>query len=309
MALGAAAAVLLVAGIGLLVADPLKPAPELSTAARLAAAPSLVGKPAGSIEHLTIASGSKRATATGVALVNRKVLTTTASVPDRAIVWATDLDGNPVAALTVATDPTLGLTVLAYSVPVVERSAELSDHPPSSALTAVALTGRSGGEVSWSSAELRSADTIVATEGASIGTITATGALSRSPASVLADASGRTAAIADPGLSADAYLPATFAAAISEDLLAGGDEDHAHLGVSCRSTADGVVITKVDAGSPAAGTIAVGDLISSVGGRRVSSASELVNAVYLADPGTEITVVLTRDARTLRLGVTPSTGP
>lgn len=307
-----AAVMLLILGIAMLVSRPHDAETEdgIHTAARLAAAPGVISRSAGSIEVLTIATGAGTRSVTGVALLNRQVITTTAQIPSDAIVYASDLENRPVAAIGVHRDVATGVTVLVFSVPVVEAAAVVARTPTSANLTAVSVEPSPGPDsVHWASTTVKSTDAVVESGSISVGALTTANPLSTEASSLLTDQQGRAEAISDPSLGAGAYLPVGFAFDLTKmmiDLPMGG---HGHFGVTCRSTAIGVEVIAIASGSPADGIVFVDDLIISIGSRHVTKVSDLVNAVYLQPAGTSADVTIKRSGQTMVLSVTFTAGP
>ena len=238
------------------------------------------------------------------------MITTTAQIPSDAIVYASDLESRPVAAIGVHRDVATGVSVLVFSVPVVEAAATLAHAPTPAKLTAVSVEPSPGPDhVHWASTTVRSSDAVVESGRTSVGAITTTNPLSTEASSLLTDQQGRAEAISDPSLGAGAYLPVGFVVDLTKmliDLPMGG---HGHLGVTCRSTATGVAVIAITPGSPADGIVFVGDLIVAVGNRDVTKVSDLVNAVYLQPVGTSADVTIKRSGQTVVLGVTFTAGP
>jgi putative serine protease PepD len=109
-------------------------------------------------------------------------------------------------------------------------------------------------------------------------------------------------------------IPSNTVESIVTQLLADGGVDHAYLGVAVgepESDAAGVEVTDVRSGSPAeqAG-LAVGDVVTSLDGRAITTAQELQSAVDARKPGDEITVGYvhngTNRTATVTLGTRPS---
>ncbi len=104
-------------------------------------------------------------------------------------------------------------------------------------------------------------------------------------------------------------IPVNQAIAISEQLIADGQVDHAAIGVNAASVSatasEGAQVRNVVEGGPAerAG-IAEGDVITKVGDRRVRTAAELTVAVREHDIGEEVPVRLVRGGRPLTVEVT-----
>jgi serine protease Do len=68
---------------------------------------------------------------------------------------------------------------------------------------------------------------------------------------------------------------------------------------------DGVLVTSVDAGSPAAAAgVRAGDVITQAGSRRVSAPADVATAIAAAGAGGRVDLQVTREKKTLRLQAT-----
>jgi putative serine protease PepD len=108
-------------------------------------------------------------------------------------------------------------------------------------------------------------------------------------------------------------IPSNTVESIVTQLLADGSVDHAYLGVAVGepgSDAVGVEVTEVRSGSPAeqAG-LAVGDAVTSLDGRAITTAQELQSAVDARRPGDEVTVGYVRNGTNRTVTVTLGTRP
>jgi putative serine protease PepD len=111
-------------------------------------------------------------------------------------------------------------------------------------------------------------------------------------------------------------IPSNVAAKIADQLIATGKAVHSQIGVNVEDapgTTDGAPglgarIRSVSPGSPAekAG-LQAGDIVTKVGDRRITDADTLIVAIRSYDPGTAVTVTLTRDGSTQTLKVTLGT--
>ena len=106
-------------------------------------------------------------------------------------------------------------------------------------------------------------------------------------------------------------VPIDASKTVAQTLIAGGTVKHAFVGVRIQSVTGGAKITKIVAGSPAAKAgLKVGDVITSFGGKTITSADELTATVSAAKAGQQVTVTVKRGGSThqvtLTLGVQPS---
>jgi putative serine protease PepD len=106
-------------------------------------------------------------------------------------------------------------------------------------------------------------------------------------------------------------VPINSSKATAQTLIAGGQVQHAYVGVRIEGAEGGAKITQIVAGAPAdkAG-LKKGDVITSFGGKAINSADDLTAAVFQAKPGEKVTVTIIRNGTTqhlsLTLGVQPS---
>jgi putative serine protease PepD len=92
-------------------------------------------------------------------------------------------------------------------------------------------------------------------------------------------------------------VPSNTAKSIVQQLIQHGSAAHAWLGVQAQTTAKGVAVAKVTAGSPAARAGLEGgrrDVIVSVDGTTVRTSEELANAIAAHKPGDRITLHVLR---------------
>ena len=95
------------------------------------------------------------------------------------------------------------------------------------------------------------------------------------------------------------------------ELLADGEVEHAYLGVSLETVADGVAVRSVVESSPAAEAgVRSGDVIVAFDGKDVASSSELRQLVDAKSPGDAVTLTVVRSGENveieLELGARPS---
>ncbi|WP_448614341.1 trypsin-like peptidase domain-containing protein [Modestobacter sp. URMC 112] len=107
-------------------------------------------------------------------------------------------------------------------------------------------------------------------------------------------------------------IPSNTATRIAQQIIDTGSATHALLGVSARTAAaqdspvgTGAEVVLVQAGSPAADAgLQVGDVVTAVGDRPVTSSTELTAAVRSAQPGDEVTLTVRRGSDTNTVDVT-----
>ena len=114
-------------------------------------------------------------------------------------------------------------------------------------------------------------------------------------------------------------IPSNAAVKIADQLISSGKAVHSQMGVSVGDAPNstdgapglGAAIRSVNAGGPAAkGGILVGDIVTKVDDRRVTDADSLIVAVRAHDPGSTITLTVTRAGatKTLRVTLASATG-
>ena len=106
-------------------------------------------------------------------------------------------------------------------------------------------------------------------------------------------------------------VPSNTVKSIVSQLLTSGNVKHAYLGVGIATAQNGVQLTEVRSGTPAAKAgLQTGDVITRVDGHKVTNASELGQAIDAKRPGTKIGVTYLRNGSThtvsVTLGVRPS---
>jgi putative serine protease PepD len=102
-------------------------------------------------------------------------------------------------------------------------------------------------------------------------------------------------------------IPSNTVRAVTDQIVAGGEVEHAYMGVSLEDADDpaGAAIRAVTDGSPAekAG-LRTGDVVTSFDGAEITNASELTSAVSAKQPGDEVEVIVVRDGGTRTIEVT-----
>jgi putative serine protease PepD len=108
-------------------------------------------------------------------------------------------------------------------------------------------------------------------------------------------------------------IPSNTAQRIAQEIIDTGSATHALLGVSAGTASDdgaaavgtGAELASIQDGSPAADAgLQVGDVITAVGDRVVTSSTELTAAVRSADPGDTVTLTVRRGGETIQVDVT-----
>jgi putative serine protease PepD len=108
-------------------------------------------------------------------------------------------------------------------------------------------------------------------------------------------------------------IPANTAKRIADEIVQTGKATHALLGVSARTAAQdagsavgtGAELVQVQAGSAAADAgLQVGDVITAVGDRQVTSSTDLTAAVRSAKPGDHVTLTVRRGSNSSQVDVT-----
>lgn len=111
-------------------------------------------------------------------------------------------------------------------------------------------------------------------------------------------------------------IPANAAQEVAQEIISTGRATHAQIGVSVRDAGSrtagapgvGATLTAVGAGGPAAQAgLQPGDIVTSVGDRRVTDADSLIVAVRANNPGTKVPVTYTRGGASRSTNVTLAT--
>src|SRR5205823_2440230 len=105
-------------------------------------------------------------------------------------------------------------------------------------------------------------------------------------------------------------IPSNTIHSVVTQLIATGKAKHAYLGVSIDSTASNALIAGVRSGTPAAKAgLKAGDVVTSLGGTKISSPDELASAVNAHKPGETVTVTYERDGNSHSVQITLATRP
>jgi putative serine protease PepD len=100
-------------------------------------------------------------------------------------------------------------------------------------------------------------------------------------------------------------IPSNTVRSIVSQLISGGTVRHAYLGVAISTAADGVRLSEVRTGTPAARAgLQVGDVVTAIDGRRVRQASALGSAIDAHKPGDTVTLTYLRNGKTRTATVT-----
>jgi putative serine protease PepD len=108
-------------------------------------------------------------------------------------------------------------------------------------------------------------------------------------------------------------IPANTAKRIAQQIIHTGKATHALLGVSAKTAANannadvgvGAEVAQVQSGSPAAAAgLQVGDVVTAVGKRAVTTSTELTAAVRTAQPGDTVTLTVHRGSNSTAVDVT-----
>jgi putative serine protease PepD len=110
-------------------------------------------------------------------------------------------------------------------------------------------------------------------------------------------------------------IPSNTITSIAAQLISSGKAEHAFLGVVLRdsSAQTGAAINSIRAGTPAAkATLRAGDVVTTAGGKPVSSASELRSVINAHRPGDSISITYTRGGQShtvqVKLAARPTSG-
>ena len=105
-------------------------------------------------------------------------------------------------------------------------------------------------------------------------------------------------------------IPASTVRSIASQLIGSGSVKHSYLGVGIASAQDGVKLTEVRPGTPAAQAgLQTGDVVTAVGSRQVRAADELGTAIDAKKPGDRVTITYTRNGASHTVTVTLAERP
>ena len=105
-------------------------------------------------------------------------------------------------------------------------------------------------------------------------------------------------------------IPANTVRSIASQLIGTGSVKHAYLGVGISSAANGVKLTQVRTGTPAAQAgLQTGDVVTAVDGKQVRAADELGTAIDAKKPGDRVSITYTRNGASHTVTVTLAERP
>ena len=105
-------------------------------------------------------------------------------------------------------------------------------------------------------------------------------------------------------------VPANTVRSIAGQLISSGTVKHAYLGVGITSASNGVKLTQVRPGTPAAKAgLQSGDVITAIGSEQVRNASALSTAVDAKHPGDRVTLTYLRNGQSHTVTVTLAERP
>jgi putative serine protease PepD len=105
-------------------------------------------------------------------------------------------------------------------------------------------------------------------------------------------------------------IPSNTVKTIATQLIGSGSVQHAYLGVGVEAANNGVAVSEVKPGTPAAeANLQVGDVITAVGGIRVTDSASLQKAVDAKKPGDSLTLTYVRNGKTASAQVTLAQRP
>jgi putative serine protease PepD len=105
-------------------------------------------------------------------------------------------------------------------------------------------------------------------------------------------------------------VPANTVRSIAAQLISSGTVKHAYLGLGITNASNGVKLTQVRPGTPAAKAgLQSGDVITAIGGEQVRDASALSTAVDAKHPGDRVTLAYLRNGQSHTVTVTLAERP
>jgi putative serine protease PepD len=262
----------------------------------------------------------------GYVLTNNHVV---AAAVDGGSVHVTLSDGRTVAATIVGTDPTADLAVIKLSdvsgltAATFARSSDL--RVGQTVLAVGAPLGLANtvtqGIVSTLHRPVRTGDN--ANQQAVIDAVQTDAAINPgNSGGALVDLAGRVvginSAIATAGgtsgnIGVGFAIPSETATKVADQIIRTGKATHSQIGVSVADAPSGTdgapglgaLIRAVSSGGPAArGGVQVGDIVTKVDDRRVTDADSLIVAIRAHDPGSTVTLTVTRGGSTVTLKIT-----
>ena len=105
-------------------------------------------------------------------------------------------------------------------------------------------------------------------------------------------------------------IPSNTIKSIASQLIANGKAQHAYLGVELGANSASARVVTVRTGTPAAKAgLQTGDVITSLGGTKISSADELRAAINAREPGDHVSVTFKRNGRSHTVSLTLASRP
>jgi putative serine protease PepD len=105
-------------------------------------------------------------------------------------------------------------------------------------------------------------------------------------------------------------IPSNTVRSIVTQLIGSGSVEHAYLGVGIASASNGIRLTEVRPGTPAADAgLRAGDVVTAVGGRKVNDATDLSTAIDSKKPGDRVTLTYSRNSASKSVTVTLAERP
>src|SRR5262249_49753425 len=105
-------------------------------------------------------------------------------------------------------------------------------------------------------------------------------------------------------------IPSNTIKSIASQLISNGQAQHAYLGVELGSNTASARVVSVRAGTPAAKAgLPAGDVITSLGGTKISAPDQLRTAISARKPGDKVTVTFTRNGTRHTVSLTLASRP
>jgi putative serine protease PepD len=105
-------------------------------------------------------------------------------------------------------------------------------------------------------------------------------------------------------------VPSNTVRSIASQLISSGSVRHAYLGVGIATASEGVRLTEVRTGTPAAAAgLQVGDVATAIDGKAVRDAATLGSAIDAKSPGDRVSITFTRNSTTKTVQVTLAARP
>jgi len=105
-------------------------------------------------------------------------------------------------------------------------------------------------------------------------------------------------------------IPSNTIKSIASQLISSGKAQHAYLGVELGSNGASAKVVTVRTGTPASKAgLQIGDVITSLGGTKVSSSDDLRSAINARKPGDKVAVTYTRNGKSHTVSLTLASRP